>query len=354
MRNPQGAAPELPCMRVLWLAAICGVILAAAPAHASRGPADFSLSLSAEYHSTRFIREWSGFLTLNIAFDRFVTPRSLRSEPSLVEAPQTARSERRAARSTRAEPLLSPGPRTTRAERRLADGHRAMHDEPRLAEGPPKKESDAAPGSPVPSAPANAPSPPPAPVLSSKLARGAVRHALASAGYLDARSRLYGLATRARTSAVLPELGVRTLRSTGQLMRLAPTSDDPYRYTQAGTSELTLEARLTWHLDRLVFADEEVALERLQIERDAAERRLIDYVLERLEVWQRSRVQAADPNTDPEQRDSAELAVIATAVELDVLTDGWFSQAIGESEGPGAAASGEPARVEVNTPRHAR
>jgi hypothetical protein len=181
-----------------------------------------------------------------------------------------------------------------------------------------------------------------------------VRHALASAGYLDARSRLYGLATRARTSAVLPELGVRTLRSSGQLLRLTPTTDDPYRYTQAGTSELTIEARLTWHLDRLVFADEEVSLERLQIERDAAERRLIDSVMERLEVWQRGRVRAADPNTDPEQRDTAELAAIAAAVELDVLTEGWFSQAIGESEGPRAGASGEAPRVEVNTPGHAR
>ena len=172
-----------------------------------------------------------------------------------------------------------------------------------------------------------------APVLSKRLARGTVRHALASAGYLDARSRLFGLASRARSSAVLPELGVRTLRSSGQLLRLAPTVDDPNRYTQAGTSELTIEARLTWHFDRLVFADEEVSLERLQIERDAAERRLIDYVLERLELWQRGKVRSADPNAEPEQREAAELSAISAAVELDVLTDGWFSQAIGESDG---------------------
>jgi hypothetical protein len=192
------------------------------------------------------------------------------------------------------------------------------------------------------------------PLLSSQLARAAVRHALLSAGYLAARSRLFGLATRARSSAVLPELGIRTLRSSGQLLRLSPTVDDPSRYTQAGTSELTIEARLTWRLDRVVFADEEVTLERLQIERDAAERRLIDYVLERLELWQRGRARAADPDTEPEQRETAELNAIAAAVELDVLTDGWFSQAIGESDGSRAAASGESAKVEVNTPRHAR
>ncbi len=235
-----------------------------------------------------------------------------------------------------------------------------MRAEARVAEGPPKKESDSAPAAPARVAPASAaaaaaaPAPAPVPALTPRLARGTVRHALESAGYLHARSRLASLATRARSSSVLPELGLRTLRSSGQLLRLTPTADDPYRYTQAGTSELTLEARLTWHLDRLVFADEEVTLERLQIERDAAERRLIDYVLERLSQWQRGSVRAADPNTEPEQRETAELTAIAAAVELDVLTDGWFSQAIGESEGPPAAPSGEAAKVEVNTPRHAR
>ena len=59
-------------------------------------------------------------------------------------------------------------------------------------------------------------------------------------------------------------------------------------------AELLFEARLTWHLDRLVFSDQEVSLERLQGERDAAERKLVDHVLERLALWQRSRVRAAD------------------------------------------------------------
>jgi hypothetical protein len=291
-------------MRVLWLAISCASVLVAAPAHASPS-AGFSISFSAEYRSGALSEQWSGFLALNIALDRFAAPRAMRVEQ-------------------------------------------------RLAEGPPKKESEPAPPPPPP-APASVPvSTPPTPVLSSRLARGSVRHALASAGFLSARSRLAGLATRARSSALLPELGLRAMRSSGQLLRLTPTSDDPYRYTQAGTSELSFEARLTWHLDRLVFADEEVSLERLQLERDAAERRLIDYVLERLELWQRGRVRAADPNAEPEQRETAQLSALAAAVELDVLTDGWFSQAIGESEGQLAASSGEPAKVEVKTARHAR
>ena len=290
-------------MRVFWVAAVFGWVLSAVPAHASPGPG-FSVSLGMQYRSGALSREWSGLLALDIALDRFAAPRAMRAAP-------------------------------------------------RVAEGPPKKESDAAP-SPPPAEPAPANADAPTPLLTSRLARGAVRHALASAGYLTARSRLASLGTRARSSAVLPELGLRTLRSSGQLLRLTPTTDDPYRYTQAGTSELSIEARLTWHLDRLVFADEEVTLERLQIERDAAERRLIDYVLERLSLWQRGQLRAADPNIDPEQRESADLAAVAATVELDVLTDGWFSQAIGQSEGQGTGCCGKPSKVEVNTPRHAR
>jgi len=288
-------------MRVFWVAILFGSISVSAPAYASPSSGGFSLSLSGGYRSGTFKREWTGFLSLDVALERFVAPRAMRV---------------------------------------------GLY----LAEGPPKKENEPAP-EPTAAVPASVP---PVPRLSSRLARGSVRRALATAGYLNARSRLSGLATRARSSAVLPELALRTQRSSGQTLRLTPTTDDPYRYTQAGTSELSFEARLTWHLDRLVFADEEVTLERLQIERDAAERRLIAYVLERLEIWQRGKARAADPNTEGEERETAALAAIAAAVELDVLTDGWFSQAIGESEGQGDRRSGELAKVEVNTPRHAR
>ena len=322
-------------MRVFLVAAGCSVILAAPSAHASPS-SDFSVSLSAEYRSTRFVREWSGFVALQIAFDRFLTPGPSRARLEAADGPQTLNLEPRfslGSGAERREQRREQGPRSTRIERRLAVDPRAMRDAPRLSEGPPKKENDPAPAPPAatPTVASASVAPPALPSIS-KLARGAIRHALECAGYVGARTRLSSLAARARSSAVLPELGVRTLRSSGQLLRLTPTSDDPYRYTQAGTSELTIEARLTWHLDRLVFADEEVTIERLQIERDAAERRLIDSVLERLEVWQRSRLRASDPLTDPDQRQTAEYNAAAAAVELDVLTDGWFSQAIGESE----------------------
>jgi hypothetical protein len=288
--------------RILGVAAWFGVVLASGAAHASPNPGGFWLSLSAEYRSATYQREWSGFLALNVPFDQIAAPRRI-------------------------------------------------SDAPGLAEEPPKKQSEA-------TAPAPAAGTPPAadaaPRLTPSLARGAVRHALSVAGFLVARTRLGGLSSRARNSAALPELRLRTLHSSGQTLRLTPTPEDPYRYTQAGTSELTFEARLTWHLDRLVFAEQEVSIERLQIERDVAEHRLIDQVLARLALWQRSRVRAADVYLDPEARQTAELEALGAAVELDVLTGGWFSQAIGESDDPAAGAAGQPPRVEVNPPPHAR
>lgn len=288
-------------VKVPWLAGWFGVVLSAAPAHASPNPGGFWVSVAAEYRRGTLHSEWSGFVALSIPFDHLAMPRLLRGAPG-------------------------------------------------IAEEPPKKQGD-------PTPPPLAPPPQfelPLPRLTPRLARGAVRRALDVAGYFSTRTRLGGLSTRARNSAALPELRLRTLHSSGQTLRLTPTTDDPYRYTQAGTSELALEARLTWHLDRLVFADEEVSIERLQAERDAAERRLIEHVLSRLASWQRSLTRAADVDTDPEQRETAELEAVSASVELDVLTDGWFSQAIGESEGQGNGQAGESGKGEVHTRGHAR
>ena len=267
-------------------ATLSGVILATPSAHASPNPNGFWVSLSGEYRTSTFQRDYVGLVILNVPLERFAAPR--------------------------------------------ASAPRAPNVEQGVAEPPPKKENETQSAPPA-AAPKKEPL---APVLTPRLARGAVQHALAAAGYFGARGRIANAAGRARSSAVLPELRFRTLRSTGENLRLTPTLDNPYAYTQGGTSELLFEARLTWHLDRLVFADEEVALERLQTERDLAERKLIEHVLERLTIWQRSLVRAADEDNEPDVRETAELEALGAAVELDVLTDGWFSQVIAETPPP--------------------
>jgi hypothetical protein len=306
--------------RGIWGAAISSWVLAAAPAEASPTPGSFWISLSAEYRTGTLLREWGGFLAVGIPLDRFAAPRA--SAVSAVPVAGTGLAENPPKKEAAPSPTTEPPPTKT----------------PENARG----------------AAALAKSDPPLLLLTPQLARGTVRRALASAGYLDAHARLSSLSGRSRSSAALPELRLRALRTTGQTLRLTPTTDDPYRYSTAGASELAFEARLTWHLDRLVFSNEEVSIERLRSEWHESERKLIEHVLLQLALWQRSRVRAADLDSEPEVRETAELEAIGAAVELDVLTDGWFSQAIVESEGQGESGAGEPPKVEVDTPRHAR
>jgi hypothetical protein len=119
-------------------------------------------------------------------------------------------------------------------------------------------------------------------------------------------------------------------------LRLTPTSADPYGYTQAGGSDLWAEARLLWRLDRLVFADEEVALARLSGQRIEAELRFATRVLKTLFEWQRARARAADPLLLPEERLLHQLGQMEAEAALDVLTSGWFSAWL-ERAGQGSA-----------------
>jgi hypothetical protein len=172
---------------------------------------------------------------------------------------------------------------------------------------------------------AKAPAPSYVPALTPELARRTVRAALRVGGSGRARTRLDSLESRARSSAALPELSLRAARSTDESLRLTPTIDDPYRYSQAGGTSLLFEARLGWKLDRLVFADEELGVERLRGERARAEVRLVERVLVLLFAWERARAARADPDLGEAERLLAELEILKAEVSLDLLTGGWFT-----------------------------
>lgn len=149
--------------------------------------------------------------------------------------------------------------------------------------------------------------------------------ALGVAGVPAQRRRLDSLSTRARASAALPEIRLRAQQSTDQALRWAPTSDDPYRVTQADGAGTTLEASATFRLDRLLFAREELNTERLRqqaaVEHLKLERRVLDAVLELFRA--REQACAAGPETDT--RATALLRSAERFTELDVMTAGWFS-----------------------------
>jgi hypothetical protein len=107
-------------------------------------------------------------------------------------------------------------------------------------------------------------------------------------------------------------------------MRLAPTLEDPEHYTLDGGDNLVLEGSATFRLNRLVFADEEIAVKRLELEQERNTERLTARVLERLFAWHRA--WSGLGGAEPEARLELELLLVQAEVELDVLTGGWFAE----------------------------
>jgi hypothetical protein len=178
----------------------------------------------------------------------------------------------------------------------------------------------------------------------STLARGALAAARRAEKTPERERALDGLATRARVSALLPEVRVRAARTRDETLRLAPTADDPYRVSLAGGDAVVLEGSATFRLSRLVFADEELAVERLRLEWERAGERRNARVLERVLAWHAALVRLSAAADETEGARFA-LELEAAAVELDVLTNGWFGarpEVLGVSSARGRAAPEAP------------
>jgi hypothetical protein len=178
---------------------------------------------------------------------------------------------------------------------------------------------------PQPAAPT--PQPPLVVTVTPRFAKAAVAAALRAARSGGSLRRLQSLRSRSRWSALLPELRLRAARSTDQSLRLTPTQDDPYRYTEAGGTDLLFEARLSWQLSKLLFALPEVGVERLAQARSARQRQLADRVLKVLFEWQRARLKEDNVFLLPEEQSEAAIDALQAEAELFILTDGWFAEA---------------------------
>jgi hypothetical protein len=159
-----------------------------------------------------------------------------------------------------------------------------------------------------------------------RLARKCVAAAWRSAGLGIDDARIDALISRSRTSALFPETRLRAMRlwdDASHATTLATTSDTSY-YDAIGAN-LVLELRLTWRLDRLLYAGDEPTLERVRLERQDARARVASRTLEALFAWQRALV--ADAGAAPGSPEKTEAAIRTAEAEatLDVLTGGWFS-----------------------------
>jgi hypothetical protein len=155
---------------------------------------------------------------------------------------------------------------------------------------------------------------------------------------------LDSLLSRSRSSASLPEVRLGAGTSHDQSQRLAPTLTDPAKFTQDGGRDLWLEARLTWHLERVLFSHDEIAIERLKAQALESRRLLQRQVLEALISWQRARQALGSETLTEEERLAAELRELDAVLRLDAWTDGWFSRHLERARGADAPAHPEPSR----------
>ncbi|HEX2876725.1 MAG TPA: hypothetical protein VHP33_35985 [Polyangiaceae bacterium] len=261
-----------------------------------------------------------------------VAPRPLTPPPASgrFEVALNARSTHASARAEQAAWLSVTLPLDKLALPRVAQ--RPSVPEPRGAV--PASASSSPPPAPTPTpSPSAGPTPAPTPPLVtfqqlhalSDLSRRATRVALAVVSAAAERRRLDALSSRARASALLPELRLRAVRNTDQALRWAPTGDDPYRVTQAEGAGIILEASAIFRLDRLLFAHEELAVERAR--QDASEQRSkLEARVQAavLGLFRARELACAEPRDD--SKPTLELLkALEQFQELDSLTAGWFA-----------------------------
>lgn len=164
-------------------------------------------------------------------------------------------------------------------------------------------------------------SPPPkvAPVRLRKLLRAAWRNA----GLEDQEQER--LATRARQSALLPEVRLRGMKSNDQMLRYMPLNEEDLRAQSTGQAGMLYEIRLDFRLGQLIFSDEEVAIARLKQEREQQRQRITQRLTELLTLWHKSVARASVPGLSEEEQVEADSTVVAAEAALDLLTDGTWT-----------------------------
>jgi len=144
--------------------------------------------------------------------------------------------------------------------------------------------------------------------------------------YRVASRELTELSARARTSAWLPALRVRGGRNTDETLRLTPTDAEPDRFQLVGGDDYRFEGQLSWDFRRLVFANEELAVERLRRGLDAERWKRQQQAMKALQRWLAAWVQIDDETRLPEERVASWVSERGARAELDWLSHGWFSR----------------------------
>jgi len=137
-------------------------------------------------------------------------------------------------------------------------------------------------------------------------------------------ARIDQMISRSRLSVLLPETRVRVMQVLQDGEHTTAYINEAGTIVDTSGSTTTLEARLTWRFDRLLFAGDEPTLERVRLEREEARNRIGSKVLELLFAWQRALLDEAASDSGSRAEVEATLRQLEAEISLDVLTGGWF------------------------------
>jgi hypothetical protein len=186
--------------------------------------------------------------------------------------------------------------------------------------------------------------------IDAPLARGAVRSAWRASGIEVNDTRIDEMISRSRLSVLLPETRLRVVQMLQDGEHTTSYVNTAGTIIDTSGSTTTLEARLTWRLDRLLFAGDEPTLERVRLEREEARTRIGGRVLELLFAWQRALLDEAASDGGSRAEVEAALRQSEAEISLDVMTAGWFgAQPVVRAQrgtsalrGPGSTPAGAP------------
>jgi hypothetical protein len=174
------------------------------------------------------------------------------------------------------------------------------------------------------------PPPPPPPVVApaytvplGDLAQRAARVAIRTAGLAQNDDAIDGIATRARLSALLPEVSLRATQTQAGMKDYA-SDTGTVALSEFGPG-FSLQGALVFHLDRLAYSGQETRIERLRMERMEARARITQRVIDEMARWSRAvDEERSNPEGTPAHND-ATIRRTNAQMALDVWTAGWFS-----------------------------
>ena len=161
------------------------------------------------------------------------------------------------------------------------------------------------------------------------IAQRAAREAIRAAGLDATDAEVDRMQSRARASALLPELRVRA-QGTSAGTRDYVTDSGALETSYFGPSYL-IEGSLVFHLDRLAYSGQEARLERLRLERIEARARITQRVIDEIARWSKATAEERESPEGTDARADATARRVAAQMALDVWTSGWFSSFL---EGP--------------------